>query len=594
MEHQHRSSRGEGAGDDDVAGVLPARIAHLDAEPELTTGFDLLLASRRAEATLITTLLTYQDRREREALATGLAFHQRRAARDAALRDAALILGATEAVTSGILTAARTTRTSLPTTWTAYTTGEIDTPRMRTIARAAMTLIRAEHFGALDAAAAAAAARMTVGELRGWLRRYIARLDPAHYAADCAASRADRWVRIHHDDHAMSYLEARLPTVAAAAIANRLRAVARAQNTPIPTPAGAGAPPPRAQAPATNGQAPLPFPVEEHDGLERTTIEEPPIQVQDGPECLPDQAHDSAAATHTHAGTDAGTDADADADAVREAGDTRTLSQREADLFCAWLLDGRVEGASIEAKIAIMIPEATLSGDSQAPGISADRTWVIPAEDARHLAAQTLTQNTSQNTSQNTGQDRGLHHWYQTYYRPTPNPADRSGAAGAASAAAGDDGLGPTADEADILSVTYQGRYAPARLRDAITFRDGTCQAPGCDVEVPRCDLDHRLPYPTGPTTGGNLQALCRRHHRLKSHGHLEIPARPAPEPAPPKPAPPREPCRHRAPAVRLTPDVRPSERPVGLSALPRRRRPSPVRGPVDLLHCPTPVQLLS
>ncbi|MDZ5079221.1 HNH endonuclease signature motif containing protein, partial [Nesterenkonia sp. HG001] len=418
----------------------------------------------------------------------------------------------------------RTTLTSLPTTWTAYTTGEIDTPRMRTIARAAMTLIRPthlHHLEHLDTAASAAAQRLTTGQLRAWLRRYIARLDPAQYAADCAASRADRWVRIHHDDHAMSYLEARLPTLAAAAIANRLRAVARAQNTPIPVPAGAGAPPPRAQAPATNGQALLPFPVEEHDGLERTTIEEPPIQVQDGPECLPDQAHDSAAATHTHAGT--GTDADADV--VREAGDTRTLSQREADLFCAWLLDGRVEGASIEAKIAIMIPEATLNGDSQAPGISADRTWVIPAEDARHLAAQTLTQNTSQNT----GQDQGLHHWYQVSYRPAPNPAGRSAAAGAASAAAGADGLGPTADEADILSVTYQGRYAPARLRDAITFRDGTCQAPGCDIEVPRCDLDHRLPYPTGPTTGGNLQALCRRHHRLKSHGHLEIPARPAP-----------------------------------------------------------------
>ncbi|GAA1176600.1 hypothetical protein GCM10009674_11860 [Nesterenkonia xinjiangensis] len=584
--------------------MLPARIAHLDAEPELTTSWELLLASRRAEATLITTLLTYQDRREREALAAGLAFHQRRAARDAALRDAALILGATEAVTSGILTAARTTRTSLPTTWTAYTTGEIDTPRMRTIARAAMTLIRLthlHHLEHLDTAASAAAQRLTTGQLRAWLRRYIARLDPAQYAADCAASRADRWVRIHHDDHAMSYLEARLPTVAAAAIANRLRAVARAQNTPIPTPAGAGtgagtgtgagAPPSGVQAPATTGQAPLPFPVQEHNGLERTTIEEPPIQVQDGPECLPHQAHDSAAATHNHTGTDAGTDVDA----VREAGDTRTLSQREADLFCAWLLDGRVEGASIEAKIAIMIPEATLNGDSQAPGISADRTWVIPAADARHLAAQTLTQNTSQNT----GQDRGLHHWYQAYYRPTPDPVGRS-------AAAGDDGLGPTADEADILSVTYQGRYAPARLRDAITFRDGTCQAPGCAIEVPRCDLDHRLPYPTGPTTGGNLQALCRRHHRLKSHGHLEIPARPAPEPAPPEPAQPiPAPPKPAPPLQRQRPQNHRHH-----SALERALRYSPAHrasrsrdsasprgghllsGPVDLLHCTARIRI--
>ncbi|MGQ7788998.1 DUF222 domain-containing protein, partial [Nesterenkonia sp. K-15-9-6] len=164
--------------------------------------------------------------------------HTRRALREAATGDTAHILGVSEQVASGMLTAARTARTTLPVTWKTYLAGIIDTARLRAITTTATTLIRAAHLEDFDSAAAAAAARMTLGELRAWLRRYTATLDPAQYQADCDRARADRWVRLQHDDHAMSYLEARLPTVAAAAIANRLRAVARGhQHHTIPAPA---------------------------------------------------------------------------------------------------------------------------------------------------------------------------------------------------------------------------------------------------------------------------------------------------------------------------------------------------------------------
>ena len=34
-----------------------------------------------------------------------------------------------------------------------------------------------------------------------------------------------------------------------------------------------------------------------------------------------------------------------------------------------------------------------------------------------------------------------------------------------------------------------------------------------------RCDLDHVIAYPAGPTSAANLQSLCRAHHGFKHHG---------------------------------------------------------------------------
>lgn len=62
--------------------------------------------------------------------------------------------------------------------------------------------------------------------------------------------------------------------------------------------------------------------------------------------------------------------------------------------------------------------------------------------------------------------------------------------------------------------------YRPtAELDRYVRLRDQTCQAPGCAVPARRCDLDHTHPYPQGPTSADNLRALCRFHHRLKTHG---------------------------------------------------------------------------
>ena len=67
----------------------------------------------------------------------------------------------------------------------------------------------------------------------------------------------------------------------------------------------------------------------------------------------------------------------------------------------------------------------------------------------------------------------------------------------------------------DISTDTYQ---PPQAMRDLVLARDRTCRGPGCRTPAERCDLDHTTAWPCGPTCPANLRALCRSHHRLKTH----------------------------------------------------------------------------
>ena len=85
-------------------------------------------------------------------------------------------------------------------------------------------------------------------------------------------------------------------------------------------------------------------------------------------------------------------------------------------------------------------------------------------------------------------------------------------------------------------------RPVPAHLAmtEQVRALDGHCRGPGCQVLARRCDLDHHVPYPHGPTTVANLGPLHRRHHNLKTAGlwslHPGHRRRRWP-PAPPRPA---------------------------------------------------------
>lgn len=82
----------------------------------------------------------------------------------------------------------------------------------------------------------------------------------------------------------------------------------------------------------------------------------------------------------------------------------------------------------------------------------------------------------------------------------------------------------PVIDLADRTSVdAYE---APTRIREAVVLRNPCCPFPWCDNTSRRKDLDHIEEYvppnrggPPGQTNAVNLAPLCRRHHRLKTHG---------------------------------------------------------------------------
>jgi hypothetical protein len=68
--------------------------------------------------------------------------------------------------------------------------------------------------------------------------------------------------------------------------------------------------------------------------------------------------------------------------------------------------------------------------------------------------------------------------------------------------------------------VGTPGPYrVPARLRRLLVVRAPRCEWPGCGARAVRCDQDHDVAWPDGPTCGCNVGPLCRRHHRIKQTG---------------------------------------------------------------------------
>lgn len=70
-----------------------------------------------------------------------------------------------------------------------------------------------------------------------------------------------------------------------------------------------------------------------------------------------------------------------------------------------------------------------------------------------------------------------------------------------------------------LLDYGRTTNVPPAALVDFIVARDGTCRLPRCHLPAYSCDLDHEVPWDEGGSTDpANVGALCRRHHRLKTH----------------------------------------------------------------------------
>lgn len=67
--------------------------------------------------------------------------------------------------------------------------------------------------------------------------------------------------------------------------------------------------------------------------------------------------------------------------------------------------------------------------------------------------------------------------------------------------------------------------YVPSQyLVDFLTARDQICRFPGCSQPARVGDIDHAIPWDEGGATDrANLGFLCRRHHRLKTHGNWKL-----------------------------------------------------------------------
>ncbi|WP_173009811.1 HNH endonuclease signature motif containing protein [Mycolicibacterium sp. P9-64] len=111
-----------------------------------------------------------------------------------------------------------------------------------------------------------------------------------------------------------------------------------------------------------------------------------------------------------------------------------------------------------------------------------------------------------------------------------PHPEHRSPASGLAVIAGG--GIVPTPLLAELIALGAPVRRIPTaaelcaephyrpstKLARFVRNRDHTCTFPGCNRPAERCDLDHTTPHgPGGLTHPGNLKALCRKHHLLKT-----------------------------------------------------------------------------
>ncbi|GAB3188551.1 HNH endonuclease signature motif containing protein [Nesterenkonia suensis] len=430
-------------------------------------------ALRCAEAEQLRAALQVIDDADRHLAAQDLSVELREVERRAVRARIAEAMRLSELAVVTLLGQARTAREELPCTWRGFCEGRLDARTLRRIVETAEQLVHPASVEALDERAAAWVEERRPAQIDAWLRRFVAVREPEEHRRRAQAATRGRGLWLEHLDEGMSYLHALLPTLTAEAIRNRLRAVAVSPVQPVP----------------------------HHPTV---TFEQP-----EGPGRRGQPAE------------------------TRAGGDPRTLAEREADMFAAWLLTGRtVDDVPVDATVAVMVPLETLTGQSDAPAVMRDRSRPLPPDQLLGLLADPATRP----------------RWHTMIVDPMGSddappdpPADhppsgdrhRNDAPGAEhgpeppeppphlGSSLSHPALGPTGVEFEVLAHEYSGRFVPRVLRDAVSFRDGTCQAPGCTVSAERCDADHRLAWPAGPTSAENLQMLCRRHHRMKSHGVL-------------------------------------------------------------------------
>lgn len=87
-----------------------------------------------------------------------------------------------------------------------------------------------------------------------------------------------------------------------------------------------------------------------------------------------------------------------------------------------------------------------------------------------------------------------------------------------------------TDDTGRLLDYGTEVYRPPQALADFVMARDRRCRFPGCTRKARRCDIDHQVPFPSGPTAAHNCECLCRHHHRLKHQAGWQVEGDPSGE----------------------------------------------------------------
>jgi hypothetical protein len=175
------------------------------------------LEQARAEARTTAAMLEFADSRRAEYEST-----ERTEWRDLELasiaHELAVELQLSVRAIQNRLHAARLLRGRAPSAWSAFLAGRIDGYRVRIISEGLGNLRDPRSDGVVDERVVDYAATHTAAQLRAWLKRLTARLEPRSHEERTRDAVNDRRVHILHRDDGVSELWALLPTAQAAAI----------------------------------------------------------------------------------------------------------------------------------------------------------------------------------------------------------------------------------------------------------------------------------------------------------------------------------------------------------------------------------------
>ena len=242
------------------------------------------------------------------------------------------------------------------------------------------------------------------------------------------------------------------------------------------------------------------------------------------------------------------------AEKVKTAGDERTVAQREADVLAALpglVLDGltggpaavqdwlsghgfRPGGRPADLSAVVLVPLGAALGSSEEPAELVGHGPITAAHARALLSSATIRTATVDPT---TGRVLAVS---KNAWRPSATAGadggwstNRTGETGQADAAdahsdtvAGAGWTGWLRDQSRSDATVGdtepadEPQYRPSTaLRRYLQLRDRRCIGPGCTVPAHRCDVEHRIPWPHGPTCPENTAPISRRCHRAKQAG---------------------------------------------------------------------------